>query len=345
MKILVITREFPPYVVGGLSYHLENLYSEVSKKGHNITVIAGRPRNVDPIDSIDIDPNIDVHWIDYPSMVAYHLQFPAFLYREIGNLSIDKYDIAVSHTELPFSLEIPTVYKFHDAKHEGRKYYRKTMGSLMKALETALQPTRSWAAQRSLDLADHLIFNSALTRKIWKREYTITSPSEVIHNGVDRDIFYPRDIENGEFVLFVGTIPRKGLGKVIDFAEKSPYPIYVAGDIKFNSDNLHSLGRLSQNQLAKYYSSAIATIHPAKFEAFGNVILESLACGTPVVVSEYCGAAEIVDDSCGRVTPNLLAGVEAVREIEQAPCVQKASKYSWENVANQTIGVFERTIA
>jgi len=45
MDILVISREFPPYVLGGISYHLRNLYTTIASEGHNVTVVAGRCRD------------------------------------------------------------------------------------------------------------------------------------------------------------------------------------------------------------------------------------------------------------------------------------------------------------
>jgi glycosyltransferase involved in cell wall biosynthesis len=343
MDLLVISREFPPYVAGGISYHLKNLYSEIADSGHNVTILAGRPRTIDTTDSVAVPESFDIHWVDYYSLSGYHLQFPTALYNELRGFDTAEYDVALTHTEIPFDLGIPTVHKVHDAKHIERKFSRKQMGELTKIADSALATTRRWTTQRALDCADRLIFNSQLTESVWKDEYRISSPTHTVYNGVDQEIFYPRDVPDEEYVLFVGNSPRKGLPKVREFAREASHPVYVVGDVA-ESENLTATGRVDQQTLAEYYSSAFATIHPANFEAFGNVILESLACGTPVVVSDQCGAAEIVDESCGRVTQNIGAGTESIRDINTNTCVATASRYTWDEVAQSTTTVIEQLI-
>ncbi|AFO59065.1 MULTISPECIES: glycosyltransferase family 4 protein [unclassified Natrinema] len=343
MDLLVISREFPPHVAGGISYHLKNLYSKIADYGHNITILAGRPQAIATTDSIEIPNSFDINWIDYYSLSGYHLQFPTALYNTLRGFDIHAYDVALTHTEIPFDLGIPTIHKVHDAKHIERTFSRNQMGRLIKIADSALAKTRRWTTQRALDRADRLIFNSKLTESVWKDEYRISSSTHTVYNGVDQEIFYPRDVPDEGYVLFVGNSPRKGLPKVRKFARDGPHPVYVVGDIT-ESKNLRTIGRVDQSELAKYYSSALATVHPANFEAFGNVILESLACGTPVVVSDQCGAAEIVDESCGRVTTDLSEGIKSVSEISAEFCVAVAENYSWDCVAETTESVIKGTI-
>ncbi|WP_226042357.1 glycosyltransferase family 4 protein [Natrinema sp. DC36] len=338
MNLLVISREFPPHVAGGISYHLKNLYSKIASSGHNITILAGRPRAIATTDSIEVPDSFDINWVDYYSLSGYHLQFPTALYKTLRGFDIHDYDVALTHTEIPFDLGISTIHKVHDAKHIERTFNRNQMGRLTKIADSILAKTRRWTTQRALNCADGLIFNSELTESVWKDEYRISSPTHTVYNGVDQEIFYPRDVPDEEYVLFVGNSPRKGLPKVREFARDGSHPVYVVGDVA-ESENLRAIGRVNQSELAEYYSSALATIHPANFEAFGNVILESLACGTPIVVSDQCGAAEIVDESCGRVTTDLSAGIESVSEISAEFCVDVAENYSWDRVAETTESV------
>lgn len=335
MNFLVISREFPPHVAGGISYHLKNLYSKIADSGHSITILAGRPWKIATTDSIEIPDSFDINWVDYYSLSGYHLQFPTALYNTLRGFDINDYDVALTHTEIPYNLGIPTIHKVHDAKHKERTFSRNQMGRLTNIADSALATTRRWTTQRALDCADGLIFNSELTESVWKDEYRISSPTHTIYNGVDQEIFYPRDVPNEEYVLFVGNSPRKGLPKVRDFARDASYPVHVVGDVDA-SENLRAIGRVDQTELAEYYSSATATIHPANFEAFGNVVLESLACGTPVVVSDQCGAAEIVDDTCGRVTNDLSSGITSVSDLPPESCISTAETLSWESVARKT---------
>ncbi|WP_148415062.1 glycosyltransferase family 4 protein [Haloferax sp. KTX1] len=343
MRLLVISREFPPYVAGGISYHLHYLYSEIADLGHDVTILAGRPRTVSKQGSIEVDEKLDIQWVDFYSLTGYHLQFPLSLRKKLNSVDIEDYDVALTHTEVPFSLGIPTIHKIHDAKHIERSFSREQMGVISKVMDSTLAASRRLMTQRALNCADALIFNSDLTQDVWNNKYDITAPSTTIYNGVDRSIFHPRDVVQENFVLFVGNSPRKGLPQVESYAENSPYPIYVIGDAQ-GVDNVHTLGRLTQEELAEYYSSAIATIHPANFEAFGNVVLESLACGTPVVVSDQCGASEIIDHTCGRVTTDLDSGIERVKDLDPDDCVRVASQFDWSQVAAETTSLIRQTI-
>lgn len=341
MDILVISREFPPYVLGGISYHLRNLYATIASEGHNVTVVAGRCGDAEYSPERKPD-GIDVRWVDYPSKRAYHLQFPVALKRELRNVDQSEFDVAFSHTSIPFSLDLPTITKIHDCKQVEQKYLRQQMSLPTRVLDSLLNPTRRLIDRAAISKSDRLIFNSNFTHDAWARNYDISTSYDVIYNGVDTDVFYPRrQTRDEEYVLFIGHTERKGLSRVRQFARESSIPVYIAGASHVAGEGITAIGRVSQDKLAEYYSDAIATVHPAEFEAFGNVILESLACGTPVVVSDRCGAAEIIDETCGVVTDDLSRGVDKARGLNRRDCTTVAERYTWENVAEETIHIAE----
>lgn len=99
------------------------------------------------------------------------------------------------------------------------------------------------------------------------------------------------------------------------------------------------LGTGELAELPGRYRAASVTVLPSVDEAFGLVLVESLACGTPVVCSRSGGMPEIVDSSVGRLArpddPADLARavVESFsRVVDPAVCAARAQTWDWEHV-------------
>jgi glycosyltransferase involved in cell wall biosynthesis len=117
---------------------------------------------------------------------------------------------------------------------------------------------------------------------------------EVIPNGVNTRLFAPRDRikararfqlhEGIRYALFVGRAEtRKGADLLRPACEEAGWKLLVAGA---EIEGGRSLGTLRQEELADAYSAADAVLFPTRYEACSYVVLEALACGTPVVTTE-----------------------------------------------------------
>lgn len=342
MHLLVITREFPPHVVGGMSYHLANLYSEIADQGHEMTVMAGVCKQSQETAGELVHDAIEVRPVPYGSFHGHHLRYPLALWWHLRSVDLDRFDLAMTHTQIPYGLDLPTITKYHDCPRAERPYFRKAFSLPLKVADSLLDPTRRLVEGRSFATADHAIFNSDRCRTAWEAHYEFETPSTVIYNGVDRSIFYPREQRYEDpYVLFVGDSERKGLAAVREYAQTASLPVYLVGETDVSAPSIERLGRVSQERLATLYSDAVATIHPARFEAFGNVVLESLSCGTPVVTTEGCGASELLTPKTGVMTNDIAAGIEAVRDLDGDACVELASEHTWERVATETLELAE----
>ncbi|MEO6035851.1 MAG: glycosyltransferase family 4 protein, partial [Verrucomicrobiota bacterium] len=139
----------------------------------------------------------------------------------------------------------------------------------------------------------------------------------VVHNGVDAGRFArsaPRQ-DDGRFVLlFVGSgFERKGLRFCIAALPRLPANVELhvvgKGSIRPYLREARQLGVAArvhfqgpEQNMEKIYPTADILIHPAIYEPFGNVVLEAMACGLPVIASRFVGASEIiVDGKNGRV--------------------------------------------
>ena len=133
---------------------------------------------------------------------------------------------------------------------------------------------------------------------------------------VDTDLFKPALIVQGEpYILFVGGLDEahyfKGVDILLEAVKKSGITLWIVGDGSKKqayqkkaarlgiSDKVQFKGRLSDEELVRAYQGATALALPSTdgSEAFGLVLIEALACGTPVIASDLPGVRKVVFDS------------------------------------------------
>lgn len=151
----------------------------------------------------------------------------------------------------------------------------------------------------------------------------------VLYNGVDHRRFHPSRREKfrskirerwqipleAPLVLFVGSgFRRKGLDRLLSVWNEprleNTYLLIVGDDARLNGYQSRAQalagGRIiftgRQEDVENYYAAADVVALPSLQEAFGNVVLESLAAGLPILVSREAGAAELL-------TGNLIEGI------------------------------------
>jgi D-inositol-3-phosphate glycosyltransferase len=119
-------------------------------------------------------------------------------------------------------------------------------------------------------------------------------------------------------------------------------------------DEITFLGKKSQDILPYYYSSADIVVVPSHYESFGMVALEAMACGTPVIASQVGGLAYLVQDGItGYHIPNQdpdalsqrLLSILQNRNLQMGEqAADYAKEYSWENITEQIVNVYNRVI-
>lgn len=169
-----------------------------------------------------------------------------------------------------------------------------------------------WAAQQ----ADACITVSQSLRDRLVALGTSPDHISVLRNGVDLALFHPRDRHflrhqlnlAGHVLLSVGNlVPLKGNHLTIEALERLPDThLVVVGEgpekprLRELAERLglgqrvHFLGDIPQNELPLYYSGADALILASSREGWANVLLEAMACGTPVVATDVGGNREVV---------------------------------------------------
>ena len=195
-----------------------------------------------------------------------------------------------------------------------------------------------------------------------------------LRNGVDLQLFQPGDraqlrktLAMVDFTLLsVGhLIERKGHDIPIRALPALPgVQLLIAGDGVERrtletlaaelgvADRVRFLGAVSQAELKNYYAAADALVLASSREGWANVLLESMACGTPVIASNVWGTPEVVASADAGIlmpsrTPEGL--VSAVRSLrEQYPTHEATRRYaenfSWEETTQGQLRLFRQVI-
>lgn len=196
----------------------------------------------------------------------------------------------------------------------------------------------------------------------------------VLRNGVDLSFFQPsvdRHARREELgyadrptLLSVGhLIERKGHHLVIEaMSGLEDMDLVIAGDgEEMNAlrqlveqrgltARVRFVGRLSQEALRSHYQAADALVLASSREGWANVLLESMACGTPVVATPVDGTPEVVaSNSAGQLTSDRSSAaiVSAVRRLfsdlpSREATRRYAEKFSWDETSRGQVEIFER---
>ncbi len=222
-----------------------------------------------------------------------------------------------------------------------------------------------------------------------------TSKIQTIPCGIDLERFFPQDrtaaraelgLGSAPTLLFVGRIdPVKGIDFLIEgyaglragwTGAEVPQLVIVGGELidgkdgelgpdlarvrdqaaKYGvADGLIFCGPQSHEQLARYYAATDLTVVPSRYESFGLVAIESMACGTPVVASRAGGLAYTVEEGHNGLlvpygdVPALIAALDRalrddlLRERMSVGALATAQEYSWADVATRVLALYRET--
>lgn len=196
----------------------------------------------------------------------------------------------------------------------------------------------------------------------------------VIRNGVDPALFRETGREaararlgvKGPMLLMVGNlVPLKGHRLAIDALAALPEAtLAIAGDgpergriglaaaEKGVADRVLHLGRVPQASLPEIYSAADALVLASSSEGLANVLLESMACGTPVIAADVGGSREVVDSPAAGLLlreRSASAIVEAARRLlseppNRAETRRHAERFDWRRTSQQQLDLFQSVL-
>jgi len=231
-----------------------------------------------------------------------------------------------------------------------------------------------------LKRADAIITISECSKRDILRIYGIAeSKIHVVFNGVDKrftpecrlDSAFVQGLPD-RYILNIGTLEaRKNLPRLLEaFAiarrKGLDRKLLIGGARGWRLSNLAGivekyalandvvfLGFVPDADLPALYRRADFFIYPSVYEGFGLPILESMACGTPVITSNCSSMPEVAGDAALLVDPHDVNDMAArMLELANSPAVHarlrlsgiaRAAQFSWEKTARETLAVYEMT--
>lgn len=220
----------------------------------------------------------------------------------------------------------------------------------------------------AIDYASSVICVSTALKDTLIDHGVIEDKISVIVNGINPEIFNP-DVEANplreQYFLSVGNlVPLKGHHITLNtFYELPKTRLIIVGngeqkrDLKKQAKNLGILGRvqfinhLDQHKLAEFYAGATATILMSSMEGMPNVVLESLAVGTPVIACNAGGVSEILDDTNGillktRTEHDLINAIQSISNLNKTrvEISDTIKDHRWSDVAMRQHDLYQKIL-
>ncbi|HYR32337.1 MAG TPA: glycosyltransferase family 4 protein [Gemmatimonadales bacterium] len=366
MRIALVAEDYYPQV-GGVPEHVHNLALQLNGWGHTAHVVTSRMGNYPDADFVR---RVGTSRVIYANGGVSRVTTGWRLRRRLEDLfRAWRYDIVHVHGGLaptlglaaPFAAwraGIPVVATFHSwfARSIGCRVFRRPLQRILDRHAATIA-----VSEPVVDA------NARYFRANW----------DVIPNGVDTSFFRPNGRQPTDAftehprLLFLGRIePRNGLGTLLDAMPHilARYPtavLTVAGDGPWRGyyerraqelgASVRFAGQVFGDRPA-YYGSADLYLCPTTIASFGVTLLEAMACGTPMIVSDNVGFRSVIDGGEEAViipkddptvwaeTTIALLGDPERRAAMGRAGVAKAARFAWPRIARAELAVYERVL-
>jgi glycosyltransferase involved in cell wall biosynthesis len=346
MKVLQISPYFPPHL-GGIEYHVKELADGLALRGHQVSIASSCGRWKEELICI---PSIDLLYAPLPlrrfklDADIYHSHIPSHFF----SLMVRKFSphIVTYHNDVvvPGRLNGYSLPNWFCSSVEWMD--RKVVKPILDEAKIVVATTKSYA-ETSPVLRNYL-------HKI-----------RIVPNAVNVS-YYPKGGEKGNYVLYVGRLLNyKGIESLIramsEVQKKTNLRLVLVGD-GYDRTRLEEkavgmgvkaefMGRLERSKLIDVLSRAEMLVLPTsnRLEAFGIVLLEAMACETPVLAFDTPGVNEVAKEG-GRVFSSTAELTQNIFEFHNDAALRRylgrrgrravEEKYSWNRVLDSIESIY-----
>ena len=374
MRLLHLQMDYPPRLAGGTTIHTYQLAKAEVAEGHEVTVIASAAKGA-PLDEM----SEGVHVIRVKG--AYTLASGRAAAKVLKDIDIVHGHGTCTRGHLSRNKGFPTVVKMHNT----------WIGELERHIKLKMPISLSRKAAMRLYTrmdrycvkhADHLIAISKVVRDETLQYGIPENKITIIYNGIDIDRFKVPDAKRSAIrkklgfsdtdivVSYIGRVEVHknvisalrafmsikghekdlkllvvGDGNVLDDVQAEAAPL---------KDRAKFMGMLKYDDVPQYYAASDIIVYPSLYEGLGNVILESMASGKPILASNVGGINEVFVKGTGYlVEPTPTAIQERLEELISDEGLRQSmgkrgreavGANSWRNVAKKTVEVCKKVL-
>jgi glycosyltransferase involved in cell wall biosynthesis len=331
-QVAPLYESVPPATYGGTERIVSYLTEELVQQGHDVTLFASGDSRTRArlIPQIDRALRLDSHCLD---TMAPHVVMVEEVFRRADEFDIIHFHIDYVHFSVCRRMKIPSLTTLHG---------RLDIPELGMLFETF-----SDVPVNSISLAQR----SPIPWANWVG---------TVHHGLPKDL-YSLEESSGKYLTFVGRVsPEKGLGEAIEIAKRAGMPFKIAAkvdkkDAEFYETTIRPLldhpliefmDEIGDEGKQELIGHAAGLLFPIDWpEPFGIVMIEAMACGTPVIAFRHGSVPEVIDDGVtGFVVDNV---PQAVKKVEQLGSISRRrcrqvfeARFSASRMANDYVELY-----
>lgn len=354
MKIALLSTPWiatPPKGYGGIELVVANLAEQLIKKNHDVYLFAtGDSKTKAKLFFYfkkALGNNFYLKQIPYLSLL--HIS-------EFLNLcKNEKFDIIHNNFQYPpmfflDSLNTPFIHTLHGA------FYKNLLAPYL-----TNKISVKWVRETLKRFKHHPFVSISNNQRTGLPELNYV---KTIYNGIKIEEFSLGEGDGGYLAWLGRVTPNKGLDIAIEVAQKTKLPLKIAGfidpgDQKYFDEvikpkikaGIYFMKEITDSkEKSKFFEKAIATLFPIRWhEPFGIVMVESMACGTPVVAFNKGSAPEVIKDGqTGFIVENLeqmIGKVKEIKKIERKKCRDWVlEKFTVEKMTNDYLEAYQKAI-
>jgi glycogen(starch) synthase len=377
MRVAMLSWEYPPLVIGGISAHVEGLAQAMARAGHEVVVFSLHHPDVDDDTTVNgvriLRARTDLPWIPDGDLVARMASANHQLVQLAARLGSWRPDVVHAHDwlvawagdTLKALWNVPLVATVH-ATERGRHG-----GHVPPGMPAAINSAEWWLTYQAREV---ICCSKFMAREVVDGFELPADKLHLVPNGVDPALWAPAEgaaPARERLVLSWGRVQyEKGFqvlaGAMALLRQRVPgVRCVIAGrgsylpelqmqiDLEGVSDLVQLAGFVADDELRSLLHRAGCVVIPSLYEPFGIVALEAMAAGAPTIVARTGGLAEIVEGTGAGLLFEPGSSEQLADRIEQVltrPAVSTdlrdrarallSDHYSWDAIAASTVDVY-----